>query len=146
MHSLNALSYKELRELHLRGTCPQADAFNGVADGQILGGGLLSRLKIWRGKAFEMQTNGVPQGLNRIGVGPWEFRKYRFTAYVGRSAFSQRDVLLLDHDHDGNPAWVRSYHDELVQVGDNLYLATSHQKVNGKLAFRAYFCLSLIQS
>ena len=99
-------------------------------------------LRLWRGKVFSTSESGEVTGLNRIGVGPMEVRRYRFTARVGRSLFSDRDVLLLDHDTAANPPYIRRFHDELVRVDDGLYLATSHYRVRDELRLLCYFALA----
>lgn len=102
---------------------------------------MMRELRLWRGKVFETRADGSLSGLNRLGLGPLEVRRYRFTAYVGPSHFTDRDVLLLDHDTAANPPYIRRFHDELVQVEDGLFLATSHYRVKGELRFAAYFAL-----
>lgn len=67
---------------------------------------------------------------------------FRFTLKVQRSAFSERDVVLVDHDHAGNQGWVRRFHDELVRVDDGLYLSTSHLRRDDGLRFAAWFALA----
>ena len=81
-------------------------------------------------------------GLNRLGVGPMEIRRYRFTARVARSLFSDRDVIFLDHDDPGNPASVRRFHDELVAIEEGLYLATSHYRTGERLRYLCHFALA----
>ena len=110
-------------------------------DGLVLTSMVLRGLRLWRGKAFGAGADGSLGGLNRLGVGPFEVRRYRFTAYVGPSLFADREVLLLDHDTAANPPYIRRFHDELVQVEDGLFLATSHYRVNGELRLAAYFAL-----
>lgn len=141
--ALSGQTNSSLRALHEQGTCPDLNRFDSDANGLILGPGLLARLNIWRGKRFVRASNGDVGGYNRLAIGPLEVRRYRFVARIGRSAFSQRQVLLLDHDNADNPAWVRAFHDEMVELHPGLYLASSHQWVKSKLRFRSYFALAL---
>jgi hypothetical protein len=131
--------------LHSAGSCPDAAALTGVLDGAVLTVSLAAPgvrgLRLWRGKVFDDRTSGVASGLNRLGAGPWETRRYRFTARRAQSLFSERDVLFLDHDRSDNPSYIRRFHDELVHVADGLYLATSHYRVGGGLRLLAYFAL-----
>ena len=76
------------------------------------------------------------------GLGPLEIQRYRFTARTGRSLFSDRDVLLLDHDRPENPSYVRRFHDELVELEAGLYLATSHHRSGVDLRYLCHFALA----
>ena len=87
---------------------------DGVAEGLILDPVWFERLRLWRGKVFHSDGWGQASGINRLGVGSFEFRRYQFNARKQRSAFSDRDIVLLDHNRPDNPWWVRAYHDELV--------------------------------
>lgn len=88
-------------------------------------------LGVWRGKVFSRDASGQVGGLNRLGLGPLEVRRFRFTARIAPSLFGERDVVFLDHDSPANPAYVRRFHDELVQVEEGLWLATSHLRRGG---------------
>lgn len=110
-------------------------------DGLVLTSTVMRELRLWRGKVFEPQADGCVGGLNRLGLGPIEVRRYRFRAYVGPSLFADRSVLLLDHDTAANPPYIRRFHDELVQIDDAVFLATSHYRVKGEQRFAAYFAL-----
>lgn len=143
-----SLRGSDLVSLHASGNCPDPARLTGVLDGEVLTGSLalpgVKALGLWRGKAFEEAQAGSATGAgrNRLGIGPAEIRRYRFTARCGRSAFGDRDVLLLDHDQQGNPSWVRKFHDELVEVDDGLYLATSHHRHGDGYRFLAWFALA----
>ena len=140
--SLKNLPNAELRKLHASGTCPNLCEFKGLAHGSIAGTSLIAKAGIWRGKVFFRGNGDEVFGYNRLGIGPWETRKFKFYARIGSSLFSDRDVVILDHDQKGNPSWVRAFHDELIQVAENQFLATSHQRVKGRLVFRSYFTLT----
>jgi len=142
---LSDLRGQDLAQLHSEGTCPEPTALSGVLDGAVLTGGLsipgIRELRLWRGKAFDHDSDTVT-GLNRLGAGPLEVRKYRFVARRAKSLFGDRDVVWLDHDRETNPGYVRRFHDELVQVDDGLYLATSHHRSGDDLRFLCYFALA----
>jgi hypothetical protein len=142
LETLAALGHKELRDLHERGSCPTLEHFKGVAAGKILHPRYANAPRLWRGKVFD-HVDGVLGGLNRIGMGPFEFRRYRFVARIATSAFGPRQVVWLDHDRAGNPAWVRRFHDEVVQIAPGLYLASSHILSGGRLRYAGYFALDL---
>ena len=139
--TLRTLSRAELRALHAQGSCPQLTDLQGTAQGAVLATPLLSRLNIWRGKVFTRGAAGETSGMNRLGIGPREFRRYCFTAEVATSAFSARQVVFLNHNHAGNPWWIRRFHDELVQTGPGTYLGASYQKAGGRLLFCGFFLL-----
>jgi hypothetical protein len=142
---LKGMSGKELREVHQSGWCPGLDLLKGPVDGCVLGRSLLARLRIWRGKRFVEQSSeqDVLTGVNRLAIGPFKWVRYHFSGRIQPSRFCDQLVLFLDHDKPGNPAWVRSFHDEVVQVGERLYLGQSHVWVKDRLIFAGYFALVL---
>lgn len=143
---LASLRGADLSELHAAGTCPRVEDLHGPVDGVVLtgrlGGPLLRRLGLWRGKLFELDQRGSVTGLNRLGVGPIEIRRFRFTARVAPSLFGDREVVFLDHDRPENPSYVRRFHDELVEIEPGLYLATSHHRRGGELEYVCHFALA----
>lgn len=141
---LARLDVAALDALHATAQCPEPEDLVGVLDGAVLSGTLAAnpwrRLRVWRGK--ELHSSGdVVRGRNRLGLGPLEFRQFSFTARRARSSFSDRDVVLLDHDEPGNPSWVRRFHDELVEVAPGIHLATSHHRTPQGLRPLAHFAL-----
>ncbi|MDE2421292.1 MAG: hypothetical protein KGO49_08965 [Gammaproteobacteria bacterium] len=137
--ALSALDLRRLRQVHSNGRCPDISDLNGIAEGLILDPSWFERMRIWRGKVFQLAGQDRISGINRLGIGPFEFRRYRFTARKTRSVFSDRDIILLDHDRSDNPWWVRRYHDELVEMRPGLYLTCSHLRINGQLRYVSYF-------
>lgn len=129
---LAELARADLRALHREGTLPDLDRLDGVLDGAILNGSFaappLKQLRTWRGKVFTREDDGTIRGRNRLGLGPLEVRRLDFTARVAPSRFDDREVVLLDHEGQGNPMVVQRFHDELVQVDDGVFLATSHHR------------------
>lgn len=146
MARLRQLRGGDLDELHARGICPPVTDLHGSIDGAVLTGRVaapvIRELRLWRGKVFERDEHGTVSGLNRLGLGPIEIRRYRFTARVAPSLFDDREVVLLDHGRPENPARVRRFHDELVQIDDGLYLATSHYRTGDELAYLCHFALA----
>lgn len=144
---LESLPGADLHTLHANGAAPSPTELTGVVDGAVDGAVLTGRLSLplvrnlglWRGKAFNQDERGTVVGLNRLGIGPLEIRRYRFTARVTQSLFSDRDVIFLDHDHASNPPSIRRFHDELVAIEDGLYLATSHYRTGDDLRYLCHF-------
>lgn len=143
---LSSLRGADLRELHATGTAPDPQELDGVIDGAVLNGRLslpvIRGLGLWRGKVFSRDEDGAVVGLNRLGFGPLETRRYSFTARLARSLFDDREVIFLDHDNPSNPTSVRRFHDELVQMEDGLYLATSHYRTGDDLKYLCHFALA----
>ena len=144
-HELAQLDLNGLKAAHRQGYCPNLDDLDGVAEGLILDPSWCERLSLWRGKVFEMKGNGKVSGLNRLALGPVEFHRYKFNARRERSAFSERDIVCLDHDLPTNPYWVRIFHDELVEMRSGLYLTCSHLRLGGKLIYLSYFAFDFGQ-
>ena len=136
---LARLDLPGLRDAHARGRCPDPGELDGVAEGLILDPAWFERMRLWRGKVFRSEGWGQAGGINRLGIGPWEFQRYRFSARKARSAFDNREIVLLDHDRPDNPWWVRAYHDELVEMRPGLYLTCSHLRIRGRLRYASYF-------
>lgn len=141
LEALARLDRQGLRKAHAQGRCPTPGDLDGIAEGLILDPAWFGKLRLWRGKVIHSNGPDHAQGFNRIGSGPFEFRRYRFNALQERSAFSDRDIVRLDHDLKDNPRWVRIFHDELVEIHPGLYLACSHLRLNEKLHYACYFAL-----
>lgn len=143
---LESLRGTDLHTLHASGARPDPVDLHGVLDGVVLSGHLSSfgvrSLRVWRGKVFTHHADGVT-GVNRLGLGPLEVRRFAFCARIAPSAFGDREVVFLDHDLPGNPNSVRRFHDELVRIEDGLYLASSHHRQpDGTLRFLCHFALT----
>ena len=110
-------------------------------DGHTYGTLLPDQLRMWRGKLITSPPGEAVTGVNRIGFGLLEVRRFRFTAEVGLSLLSDRRVLVLDHDHPENPPWIRRFHDEVVRVRSGLLLATTHYRHRGELRHLGFFTL-----
>lgn len=143
LKALARLRREQLAELHAQGTCPSLTMLTGVGDGLVLTVPVMRGLRLWRGKVFDRSDEGAVTGLNRLGIAGYEKRRYPFQARIAESAFSDRQVLLLDHDRWENPVYIRRFHDEVVQMDGDTLLATSHYNVAGKLRLLAYFAIQL---
>ena len=143
---LAALDRAGLEARHQQGVLPQLAELQGLAQGRVFNLPRLSPFRLWRGKYFRHGPDGQVEGLNRIGLAGLELRRYRFVARVADSLFSDREVLLLDHDLPGNPPRYRAFHDELVQLEPGLYLASSHIRKAGKLRYVCHFALAFTEA
>lgn len=141
MKQMAGMSTEELDQIHAGGSCPHPDDLQGVARGRVFNLPALSPFRLWKGKVFRKNDQGQIGGLNRIGIGPAEVRRYRFIVRIGDSAFSDRKVVLLDHDLPGNPRQYQIFHDELVQLDTGLYLASSHIRKGDSLKYVCHFAL-----
>ena len=137
---LTPLLDADLHSLHRAGWCPLPQRLTGAADGLVLSPAA-PVARLWRGKVFDSGPGNTVSGLNRIGLGSIELRRYRFTARTSRSLFADRDVLILDHDRPNNPSYIRRFHDELVQIDAERFLATSHYRVQDRWRFLCFFAL-----
>jgi hypothetical protein len=113
----------------------------------------------WKGKAFDTDAadgrNLFTAGARRLmrvtlpryrmtDEGPGRFGAFRFVTKVGPSAFvTGVDVLRIDYrDIPENPRWpVRKVLDELVQVGDGIYLGQALIEFRGSIRRAAWFSL-----
>ncbi len=143
---LATLRGQDLRALHAQGSVPSLDELNGSIDGAVLNGQLgrplVRDLRLWRGKLFEQDEEGTVSGVNRLGIGPLEVKRFRFTARVAQSLFSDREVVFLDHDNANNPGYVRRFHDEFLAIDEGLYLATSYYRDGERLRYLCHFALA----
>ncbi len=145
LEDLKSLSIEDLDQLFNNGQCPNLKSLEGIAKGLVIHPAWFARLKLWRGKVFQISSSTELTGLNRLGLGRLEIQRYPFNARIGKSLFSDRPVLIINHNLSANPYWVRRYHDEMVQIDSHIYLATSHYKMGKKLKFVSYFAFDLSQ-
>jgi hypothetical protein len=122
---------------------------------------LTNRWLPWQGKAFAAQTQTgnniftrdalplsylfMPLYHVRLPDGPDHFRSFNFRTYTAPGLQDpDRQVLKIDYDLPENPRFtIRRVVDELVQIGDGLYLGKAHLRWWwGKWQLVAYFALS----
>ena len=140
LEDLKNLNLKALNQLFKTGRCPKIEALNGSAKGMVIKPAWFQRLNLWRGKVFNLASTGELTGFNRIGIGKLETQRYQFNARIGKSLFSDQQVLIINHDLSANPNWVRHYHDEMVQIDPHIYLATSYYRMGKKIKICQLFC------
>lgn len=146
LEDLKHLDIKALNQLFKNGGCPRIESLNGSAKGMVIKPDWFQRLNLWRGKVFNLSPAGELTGFNRLGIGRLETQRYQFNAVLGKSLFSNQDVLIINHDLSVNPNRIRRYHDEMVQIDTDLYLATSHYRIGKKLKFVSYFAFDFTKS
>lgn len=135
------LSSDELKQLFSQGKTPDTALLHGMAKGLVVKPNWFKKMNLWRGKVFNQSASGAVSGFNRIGLGSLEILRYNFTAEIGKSRFSDQNLLIINHNLPKNPKWVRQFHDEMVEVKPGIYLATSHYKKRNKLELVSYFVL-----
>ncbi len=90
----------------------------------------------WKGKIFNSTDSA---GINKMKDG----EKYPFKTYTAKGIQDKNlDVLKIDYNIEGNPWWLRTILDELVEVGPNKYLGKVHIRLLPGLTFTVgYFKL-----
>ncbi len=142
MELLGRMSSKELDALYRASPAPLTlSELNGKPKGRMLaivppldrgmGFGLLERFSAssafpWDGKSFEAAERASHgSGVNRaVLLGDI----FRFVTFIAPSVVDGRPALILDYDQPDNPGFIRKIHDELRQVGPNLYLGPAMWK------------------
>lgn len=108
----------DLQAQFLKGTVP-AQLPDGAYRGTVPGYG-----GTWYGKEFSART---ATGINLFSNGQSLTKNYRFKIYRAKGIRdSQLDVLRIDYDVDGNPAWLRMVTDEIVQTEPGHFLGKLH--------------------
>ena len=90
----------------------------------------------WIGKTFDARTATgknlmkTPQGVDRL---------YPFKTRVDRGLSDPVQVIKIDYDIPGNPVWLRSILDEIVEVEPNRFLGKIHVRMGPIHASVGYF-------
>ena len=116
--------------LFRQGTIPQPPP-DGDYKGSVAGyhGG-------WIGKTFDAQRAA---GRNLFTVPAGVEQRYPFKTVVGTGLADPISVMKIDYDIAGNPQWLRSILDEIVQVGPNHYLGRIHVRLGPMHLSVGYF-------
>lgn len=82
----------------------------------------------WKGKVFDRAN---AKGINIFGTRSGaEKEAYPFKTSVGKGLRdSEKDVLKIDYDLEGNPFWLRPALDEVVQVEPGILLGKLHYRL-----------------
>ena len=90
----------------------------------------------WIGKTFDPQ-HAAGKNLFRSPGGVEQ--RYPFKTAVGRGLADPITVVKIDYDIVGNPLWLRSILDEIVEVGPNHYLGKIHLRLGPMHVTVGYF-------
>lgn len=142
MELLSRMSSAELDALYRAAKAPTTlSELNGKPKGRMLAlvspldrgvpFGILERFAAssafpWDGKSFDAVPNATTgSGINRaVLLGDI----FRFVTFIGPSVVDGQPALILDYDQPDNPGFIRKIHDELRQVGPQLYLGPAMWK------------------
>ncbi len=143
---LETLSRAETMQLFYAAGAPAFESMNGEYEAKILSGGVLGESTAgfthhffptgkptmsthWEGKAFKPEGENSGWGYNRFSrKGDSEiFRARKMRTYVGPTTIGKdgSDSFHLDYSAF-NTGLMRSMHDEVRQVNDNLYICAGY--------------------
>jgi len=155
VEDLAAMTVDEATETYRRGTVPESLAvLDGKPRGRMLAtvgldsgfvGARLrafarSRLFPWDGKSFTSESDAGGRGVNRVrllGLRSW----FAFETRVAPSAIDGQPCILLDYEQPGNPWFIRKIHDELRQVGPNLFMGPAMWKTKADPKLILHFAI-----
>lgn len=157
----------ELNELFRSGS-PLDPAPDGFLTGRVLATSTFAPLDTfglrardiympWRGKSFSAGAgtgvNILPRSARMLirlawpsydveGETPVGIEAFPFRTWMGPGAVDPDvDVLKIDYDSDGNPRFIRRVLDELVAIGDGLYLGKVLLRSEGPYRCLGFFSL-----
>jgi len=108
----------ESQKLFLSGKLPNPK-LDGFYKGSITGQTNLS----WNGKVFNAQASS---GINKIN----DSEKYKFKTFTGKGLQDKNlEVLKLEYNIPGNPFWLRTVLDEIVETKPGVYLGKTHVRI-----------------
>ncbi|GAB5544048.1 MAG: hypothetical protein RLO52_20595 [Sandaracinaceae bacterium] len=136
---LAAMTVAELHERYVNASVPDTlDALDGAPRGRMLTvippfeqhrEALAAFARAdgfpWRGKSFRSFDGQTGDGINRVTLLGDQFP---FHLRFGRSEIDGERAILLDYDRPENPWLIRQIHDELRQVGPELFLGPAMWK------------------
>ncbi len=81
----------------------------------------------WKGKQFD---RAQARGINIFSARTGDRQLYPFRTSVGKGLRdTEKDVLQIDYDLEGNPFWLRPALDEVVQVEPGMLLGKLHYRL-----------------
>lgn len=91
----------------------------------------------WIGKTFDYKTQQGVNVFHKVGGAKEE---YPFNLTIGPGLQdADLNVIKLDYDVEGNPAWIRLILDEIVEIKQNTYLGKVHYRLLPNLPFTLAF-------
>jgi len=99
-----------------------------------------SRLFPWRGKTMLAEVPRFGNGINRVLLGR-RFDLFAFRTRIGASELDGKPAIILDYDLPENPAFIRLIHDEVRQLGPNLFFGPAMVRCFGKPRLVLFFAL-----
>ena len=80
----------------------------------------------WLGKSFDANRS---TGINLLKSSRGTEERYPFVTWVGQGLADPVEVVKIDYDIAGNPLWLRSILDEIVEIGPEHYLGKVHLRL-----------------
>jgi hypothetical protein len=94
----------------------------------------------WEGKTFHAASADRGSGINRVRLGR-TLDLFPFETRVGPSAMDGKPCVILDYDLPQNPWPIRLVHDELRQVGSQLFLGPAMLKTKRDPLLLVFFAV-----
>jgi hypothetical protein len=109
-------------------------------DGQYIGVAHGYTGTSWQGKTIFQQKGS---GINRFRYDSGLTEKYPFKLSLATALRdSNKEVIKLDYNQEGNPWWLTYIVDEMVETGPNEYLGKVHVRITDDIVFTlGYFSL-----
>jgi hypothetical protein len=99
-----------------------------------------SRTFPWAGKSFTAHADDAGEGINRLRLlGKRDL--FKFETRIAPSAIDGQPCIVLDYEQPGNPWFIRAIHDELRQVGPDLYLGPAMWKTRAGPRLLLWFAI-----
>ncbi len=99
-----------------------------------------SRVFPWAGKSFQSSADDAGTGINRVRLLGTR-NLFAFETRIEPSAIDGEPCIVLDYEQPGNPWFIRAIHDELRQVGPNLFLGPAMWKTKTDPRLVLYFAI-----
>ncbi|MEX0616367.1 MAG: hypothetical protein WD231_00975 [Candidatus Woykebacteria bacterium] len=125
------IQHSDNQKIFLSGKLP-SPKLDGFYKGSVNGRDSLS----WKGKIFNAAENS---GVNKIE----DSERYKFKTSEGKGLQDKNiGVLKLNYNVSGNPIWLRTLLDEIVETEPGVYLGKIHLRIIPGLPFTiGYFNL-----
>lgn len=159
LDDLEAMTRTELDELFDGAATPSVEELDGEYRGRVLSGPVFpldnsdlattvtmalvnNPTNPWRGKTFTPLGTDHGEGVNLLGLGPFESEVLDFDYRVAPATYGDDDCVFLDYDRPENPRGARRIRDELKRVDDGLYLGRLYLEGGDGMHFVLYWALA----